>query len=198
MRWVSTPAQSFRLLRIPSASNRDLRASAFDFAQIVSTVAAPMFPSRRFNFVVPGIGTIHGFCASSQASAIWPGVAPFRWAMLSSRATSAWLARSACHSRHSLQIASGPTTALDCTITDSSNTAVQTPAIHIHVTQNCQSRINASHVPRTLILSNVWRGSCRPSLDFFGGCRYDPCAPRGACGRAAAGSTEQRRNSRSR
>ena len=26
---------------------------------------------------VPGIGTIHGFCASSHASAIWEGVAPF-------------------------------------------------------------------------------------------------------------------------
>ena len=27
---------------------------------------------------MPGIGTIHGFCASSQASAIWAGVAFFR------------------------------------------------------------------------------------------------------------------------
>jgi len=26
-----------------------------------STAAAPMFSSRRFSFVVPGIGTIHGF-----------------------------------------------------------------------------------------------------------------------------------------
>ena len=39
--------------------------------------AAPMFSSRRFSLVVPGIGTIHGFCASSQASAIWAGVAFF-------------------------------------------------------------------------------------------------------------------------
>jgi hypothetical protein len=33
--------------------------------------AAPMFPSRRSSFVVPGIGTIHGRRASNQASAIW-------------------------------------------------------------------------------------------------------------------------------
>ena len=37
--------------------------------------AAPMFSSRRCSLVVPGIGTIHGFCASSQASAICAGVA---------------------------------------------------------------------------------------------------------------------------
>jgi hypothetical protein len=37
----------------------------------VSLIATePMFSSRRDNLVVPGIGTIHGFCASSQASAI--------------------------------------------------------------------------------------------------------------------------------
>src|SRR5260370_13654349 len=35
-----------------------------------SIAAAPMFSSRRCSFVVPGIGTIHGFCARSQASAI--------------------------------------------------------------------------------------------------------------------------------
>lgn len=34
------------------------------------TASEPMFSSRRDNLVVPGIGTIHGFCASSQASAI--------------------------------------------------------------------------------------------------------------------------------
>src|SRR6266705_2572675 len=32
--------------------------------------AAPMFSSRRESFVVPGIGTIHGFWANSHASAI--------------------------------------------------------------------------------------------------------------------------------
>ena len=37
-----------------------------------------MFSSRRCSFVVPGIGTIHGFWASSQASAICAGVACLR------------------------------------------------------------------------------------------------------------------------
>ena len=40
-----------------------------------------MFSSRRCSFVVPGIGTIQGFWASSQASAICAGVAFFRFAM---------------------------------------------------------------------------------------------------------------------
>ena len=35
-----------------------------------STLTAPMFSSSRCSFVVPGIGTIQGFCASNQASAI--------------------------------------------------------------------------------------------------------------------------------
>ena len=39
-----------------------------------STFAAPMFSSRRSSLRVPGIGTIHGFCASSHASAICAGV----------------------------------------------------------------------------------------------------------------------------
>jgi len=43
---------------------------------------APMFSSRRFSLVVPGMGAIHGFRASSQASAICAGVAFFRFAML--------------------------------------------------------------------------------------------------------------------
>ena len=38
------------------------------------------------------MGTIQGFWASSQASAICAGVAPFRSAMLPSRSTSAWFA----------------------------------------------------------------------------------------------------------
>ncbi len=42
-----------------------------------STSTAPMFSSRRSSLRLPGMGTIHGFCASSQASAIWAGVAPF-------------------------------------------------------------------------------------------------------------------------
>src|SRR5438105_15644401 len=37
---------------------------------VSSMETAPMFSSRRASFVVPGMGTIHGFCASSQAIAI--------------------------------------------------------------------------------------------------------------------------------
>jgi hypothetical protein len=39
------------------------------------------------------MGTIHGFWASSQASAIWAGVAFFRWATVPSSPTKAWFAR---------------------------------------------------------------------------------------------------------
>jgi hypothetical protein len=52
---------------------------------VSSTETALMFSSKRCSFVVPGIGTIHGFWASSQASAIWAGVAFFLSAMLPSR-----------------------------------------------------------------------------------------------------------------
>ena len=45
--------------------------------------------SSRRRFVVPGIGTIHGFCASSQAKAICAGVAPFRSAKVFSQSTNA-------------------------------------------------------------------------------------------------------------
>ena len=41
--------------------------------------------------VVPGIGTIHGFCASSQASAICAGVTFFTAAISPSRSTRVWL-----------------------------------------------------------------------------------------------------------
>ena len=51
-----------------------------------------MFSSSRESFVVPGIGTIHGFWASSQASAIWAGVARFRSPISRSRSTTAWFA----------------------------------------------------------------------------------------------------------
>src|SRR5215831_5549432 len=50
-----------------------------------STATAPMFSSRRASFVVPGMGTIHGFWTSSQASAICAGVAFFRSAILRSK-----------------------------------------------------------------------------------------------------------------
>ena len=42
--------------------------------------------------MVPGIGTIHGFWASSHASAICAGVAPFRSPIVRSRSTRAWFA----------------------------------------------------------------------------------------------------------
>src|SRR5439155_515396 len=52
----------------------------------------PLFSSRRDNLVVPGIGTIHGFCASSHASAICAGVAFFCSAILPRRSTNALFA----------------------------------------------------------------------------------------------------------
>src|SRR5271165_3081317 len=58
-------------------------------SDVSSTASTPMFSSRRCTFVVPGIGTIHGFCASTQASAIWAGVAFFRSAIAPIRSTSA-------------------------------------------------------------------------------------------------------------
>ena len=48
-----------------------------------------MFSSSRRSFVVPGIGTIQGFCASSHASAICAGVAFFRSPIVRSRSTKA-------------------------------------------------------------------------------------------------------------
>src|SRR6266566_1193924 len=59
-------------------------------SDVSSTAAAPMFSSRRCGLVVPGIGTIHGLCASSQARAIWAGVTFFCWANLPIRSTNAW------------------------------------------------------------------------------------------------------------
>jgi len=38
---------------------------------------APKFSAKRCGFVVPGIGTIHGFCANTQAKAICAVVAYF-------------------------------------------------------------------------------------------------------------------------
>jgi len=43
--------------------------------------AAARFSSSRCSLVVPGMGRIHGCWASSQASAICPGVAPLAAAM---------------------------------------------------------------------------------------------------------------------
>ncbi len=50
-------------------------------AGVMPTRAAPMFSSRRSSFVVPGIGTIHGFWARSQAIAV-PVTGPLRMAVV--------------------------------------------------------------------------------------------------------------------
>src|SRR3954465_11277083 len=50
---------------------------------------APRFSSSRWRFVVPGIGTIHGFCASSQTRAICASVAFLRAANVFSHSTNA-------------------------------------------------------------------------------------------------------------
>src|SRR5260370_1050826 len=52
------------ILMFEEALSMSRRSSA-----VRSTFAAPRFSSRRCSLVVPGIGTIHGFLASSQASA---------------------------------------------------------------------------------------------------------------------------------
>lgn len=54
-----------------------------------STSAAATFSSSRWRFVVPGIGTIHGFWARIQASAIWAVVASYSSAMRSRGSTTA-------------------------------------------------------------------------------------------------------------
>jgi hypothetical protein len=81
------------VLGITSPLDLDLRGAGLDLAEVVavsSTATAPRFSSRRASFVVPGIGTIQGLCASSHASATCAGVAfflaPIRW----SRSISAW------------------------------------------------------------------------------------------------------------
>jgi hypothetical protein len=51
---------------VDTALSMSRRSSA-----VSSMAVAPMFSSRRCSFVVLGIGTIQGFWASSQASAIW-------------------------------------------------------------------------------------------------------------------------------
>src|SRR4051794_24361514 len=58
-----------------SAASMSRRSSA-----VRAMSAAARFSSRRWRLVVPGIGTIQGFCASSQAKAILRrrGVTGFR------------------------------------------------------------------------------------------------------------------------
>jgi hypothetical protein len=76
----------------------EVRASGSELPQIVSVelyANGPRFSSSRCSLRVPGIGTIHGFCASSHASAIWAGVAPFLVAIRLTRSTMGWFACSA-------------------------------------------------------------------------------------------------------
>src|SRR4029077_309640 len=40
------------------------------FSDVTATATAPIFSSSRCSFVVPGIGTIHDFCANNHARAI--------------------------------------------------------------------------------------------------------------------------------
>src|SRR6266702_2978257 len=66
--------------RAPCTRSRAKPASISATSSAVSSIAsAPRFSSMCFSFVVPGMGTIHGFFARSQASAICAGVAPLRW-----------------------------------------------------------------------------------------------------------------------
>ena len=77
----SAPGQRLELRRVAVPSTAILEAASSmprrSFA-VSSISAAPIFSSSRWSLVVPGIGTIHGFCARSQASAICAGVAPLR------------------------------------------------------------------------------------------------------------------------
>jgi hypothetical protein len=70
---------------------RQRRFISTSSAGVNRTVAAPMFSNICAICVVPGIGTIQGFCAISQASEICAGVACFRTAQLLAKSTSARL-----------------------------------------------------------------------------------------------------------
>jgi hypothetical protein len=62
-----------QLLGIALALDMDLGRRALDLGQIIGAqrdIGRAEVSSRRCSLVVPGIGMIHGFCASSQASAI--------------------------------------------------------------------------------------------------------------------------------
>jgi hypothetical protein len=78
--------------------HRDPGGGAFDLAEVVGRQRDGSRPDvlvEATEFLVPGMGTIHGFWASSQASATCAGVAFFRSAILASRSTRAWFAFSA-------------------------------------------------------------------------------------------------------
>ncbi len=70
-----------------AASSMLARSSAVSLIE-----AAPLFSVSLCNFVVPGIGMIHGFCASNQANAIWAVVAFLLSAIFPSKSINAWFA----------------------------------------------------------------------------------------------------------
>ncbi len=67
------------------------RFSSVSSSGVKFTASEPIFSNICAICVVPGIGTIHGFCAISQASEIWAGVACFRSVQCFSKSTSARL-----------------------------------------------------------------------------------------------------------
>ncbi len=83
-----------------ASGSRSPSMESFDAASLIAATSvseslrsvAPRFSSRRCSFVVPGIGTIQGFCASSHARATWAGVAFIRSAAALRTSTKAMLA----------------------------------------------------------------------------------------------------------
>src|SRR5207248_5145772 len=79
--------------RSPCTRILDAAFSISSRSAVVSSIdAAPMFSSSLSILRVPGIGTIHGLCANSQASAICAGVACLRPAILLRTSTTACFA----------------------------------------------------------------------------------------------------------
>jgi hypothetical protein len=72
--------------RAPWIGMSDAARSMSRRSSSVSLIAsAPMFSSSRCSFVVPGIGTIHGFLANSRASVTCADVPPTRCAIPAKR-----------------------------------------------------------------------------------------------------------------
>ena len=62
--------QFFRIARPGSSISDPASSISRSSSGVSSTFTAPRFSSSRCSFLVPGIGTIHGFCARSHAIAI--------------------------------------------------------------------------------------------------------------------------------
>jgi hypothetical protein len=84
--------QFLQVLRVPSSLHRNLRSSAINLAEIVGCYlnggGADVF-FQPVHLRCAGMGTIPGFWARIQASAICAGVAFFRSAILLSKSTRA-------------------------------------------------------------------------------------------------------------